>query len=846
VRQSPRYGPRVPRRRPLLALGLLVLASVCVPRPRPTVDRWGAVLSRVTGQGPDTPRDALPGDTVLRARSARILIGGDARPLHARGTVVSATLDAAPADARPLSLAPCLLHGDEVVPVRIDRVVPTLRPEGASIDLAGSATVAQRAVSVAWTLSMLPTAPVLELTVTLALPAGWQGPAPRPVWRVAWGAGSTAFVPGTGALQDDTWRLGSWIGSAQVEPSAALAFRDGALRARQGYEQHGTLRVAAYTDVAWAGGEGTGPVRALLSLAPGGLAEAVQTLGHARSMPFATVTVRVPHNPPGSVVRVLTEDGRVVGRARTQPDPDAPETGLAVVPITPLVGESLRARYVAVATAWGHAPSDPVPFAPTEGAAVSVEIPRGGSVRVTALDAATQTRIPARVRFKGLDGATVPELGPDWRAAGARDVVVMPEGSATVPLPPGKYRVVVSHGPEWTLHAEVVTVTATARADVRAELQHVIDPGPWVGCDLHVHAAPSPDSRVSLADRVAALAAEGVGFAVPTDHNTVTDYGPPLAALGLDDTMATLPGVEVTTWDPQFGHFNAFPVPFQSALPDHGAPRYTQQSPASLFAAMRALGPDTLVQVNHPRLEPDVGYFNLLQRDARTGAALPHYSPDFDLLEVYNGFDIGRRARVDALFDEWLGLVAQGHRVVATGSSDSHNIRYQWAGYPRTYVAVPPADRSPRALLRALRAGRAFVTNGPFLEATVDGHGPGDTAPVTGDTARVHVVVRAPDWMDLTRVEVFSGPTLRATAPIAPRPTAPHAETPVVRFDQTLTVPVTPGSFVVVRASGDGALLDLLARGDALPLAFTNPIWLAAPAPAAPPGTPLTPDARAP
>jgi hypothetical protein len=49
-----------------------------------------------------------------------------------------------------------------------------------------------------------------------------------------------------------------------------------------------------------------------------------------------------------------------------------------------------------------------------------------------------------------------------------------------------------------------------------------------------------------------------------------------------------------------------------------------------------------------------------------------------------------------------------------------------------------------------------------------------------------------------------------------------------VRFDQTLTVPVTPGSFVVVRASGDGALLDLLARGDALPLAFTNPIWLAA------------------
>ena len=62
---------------------------------------------------------------------------------------------------------------------------------------------------------------------------------------------------------------------------------------------------------------------------------------------------------------------------------------------------------------------------------------------------------------------------------------------------------------------------------------------------------------------------------------------------------------------------------------------------------------------------------------------------EFDSLEVYNGHDGGHRNKVEAVLQDWLRLLEKGHRYVATGDSDSHRIQYQWAGYPRTYVALP-------------------------------------------------------------------------------------------------------------------------------------------------------------
>jgi len=185
---------------------------------------------------------------------------------------------------------------------------------------------------------------------------------------------------------------------------------------------------------------------------------------------------------------------------------------------------------------------------------------------------------------------------------------------------PGRYRVIVTRGPEWTMHDETVDVSATFRPEVRATLSHVVDPGQWVASDFHVHSAPSYDSQVTLEDRLTCFAAEGIRFATPTDHNYVTDYGPAIEERGIAD-FGTVTGVEVTTENPRYGHFNAFPFPVDTDAPGNGAPEYSSTPPAELFASLHAVGPDTLVQVNHPHLEGDIGYFDTMGFDPRTGAA---------------------------------------------------------------------------------------------------------------------------------------------------------------------------------------------------------------------------------
>lgn len=424
-------------------------------------------------------------------------------------------------------------------------------------------------------------------------------------------------------------------------------------------------------------------------------------------------------------------------------------------------------------------------------------------------------------------GAATVDLGPDSSANGAKDSVVLRDGDAIVPLPNGQYRVIVTHGPEWSLHDETVEVTETFRPDVVAALTQVVDPGDYVGCDLHVHAAPSPDSGVSLDDRVRSLVAEGIEFAIPTDHNHVTDYAESVRSVGGDAAgFLTIPGVEATTWNPAFGHFNAYPVPLDPTDPSGGAPNALETDARDLFARLHALSPLTVVQVNHPRSEGGIGYFDVEGYDPRTGLGSPRFSEDFDLLEVWNGFDLARPDTFERGFDDFVLMSARGVHVTAVGNSDSHQVRYQWAGYPRTYVRA--SARDPGAILAGLRAGHAFVTSGPFLEVAIDGRGPGETAQVTGGTAEVAVRVRTAPYMRVDRIAIYVGAAKVLDAPIAPPRRRRSTRSPPVAdvFESRYRVPVAQDAPVIVLVSGSQPLDDFFGRASIPPLAFANPIWV--------------------
>lgn len=775
---------------------------------------------------------AARGDVVLVSETLRVVVAGGEREDAPLGAVLEASLENGEGLTRGATLTPVVTDGTRDYPIEFESFRLVERGhhnQRLAMRLVGSVRVNRKKVEVflEYRLSddrhalLIATQLVSEHAVELA-----------PGLAVRWG-GHAPFVPGHGlvvrALETTAPVIGADMRAADGITGAAVFASRGPMAVRVETEQHGAFEELAQTTVSVTPAAlGRGAPRRQgfgLVLSSYGLADAVRRVGWLENRHFPEASVVVPGAPSGTHVRLERRSGAILLDAQV----DA--RGIAVLP---LVGDLEPGdAFVVRAEAYGYLPSATREVVPGE--RVRLIVPKGGQVWVRLGDL-SGAPMPARIRILGREGTETPALGPDYFASGAGEAVVTATGEAVIPLPPGNYRVIVSHGPEWSIAVSDIVVTEGTRPEVDARIEHVVPPHGWVACDFHVHQSPSDDSEVPIEDRVATLAAEGIGFAVPTDHNHVTTYAPAIATHRFED-FGTAIGVEVTTWDPNFGHFNAFPYPLDETRPRNGAPAFTARTPAELFAELHALGPDVLVQVNHPRLEPNIGYFDLTGFDPATGQVSGGpggpYDAGYDLIEVWNGYDLSRPTFVDRVFQEWLALLESGIRVVGTGNSDSHLVRYYWAGYPRTYVYAPDGPRDPASILSALRAGRVFVTSGPFLEASVGGKLPGDRVVAEGGEVLLDVVVRAPAYIDVEELQVFVGRTLVATVPI--RHAAPVIETtaaaaidapPVVRYQGQLRVPVERDAPLVVRVSSDTPMDDFFGRRAVVPMAFTNPIFV--------------------
>ena len=491
--------------------------------------------------------------------------------------------------------------------------------------------------------------------------------------------------------------------------------------------------------------------------------------------------------------------------------------------------------------------------APTERRAASEDQPErtasSSSLRVQVFDLSGHS-LRARLRLRPLGDAPPFSFGATQRAEGSGDTAFLAAGERVISLPPGRYELIATHGPRYSMSKTIVDLERGRVAHQVLYLERYLPARGWRAADLHVHQAPSADSDVPIEDRVLTLAAVGVEFAVPTDHNHVSDYAPPRDAQGLEE-LGTVPGVEVTTWAPEFGHFNAFPYPRDASDASGGAPEYQDLTPQALFASLHEITPTPLVQVNHPRLEPGIGYFDRVGFDPATGEARGAYDAGYDLLEVWNGYDIARPANVERVFQEWLSLLEAGHRVVATGNSDSHRVDFALAGYPRTLIYAPEGPLRTLELLDALRQGRAVVTNGPQLDVRVIGAAraegaegaeraerdalPGDEINAPEGPLWLDVRVEAPPYLAVDRLEIYIGRTLVETRDLPA--THRHAElgpdsAKLLRFEGRVEVDVrnrdrSEGPLpVVVRVTSRDTADDFYGRGGVYPMAFSNPIWV--------------------
>jgi hypothetical protein len=761
--------------------------------------------------------DAVPGDLVLQGHELSAEVAGQGPP-ERLGTLV--TLRQSGTRHPWQSLVPFLWFDAELHRIELAEHAVKLVGEDPAIVLRGSVQAGDARLEVERTLRLADVNGVLRITTRVWASEGSLPVELGVVERVRWGGGAPE-APLQPALVDGPPVDAEWIGRALEREALVVGALDGNLRIQGEALEHGRADKLDFTDL-WLPARLEGDARlradALLCASLQGLGDAVRRLGWARGRPFEEAVVMLDSDPPGAEVRAVdAENGNLVAAG-------TPDNTRRVV--LPLPSGAAGRPLAVVALAHGHEASARLPLLGAPRAPVLLKIPEGGVVEVSAVQAATLEPIPVRVRVLPREGSASPNLGPDWAANGAIDTVIASAGHARIALPSGFYRMIVAHGPEWTVYDEPLELDVGATVRVQARLEHVVDPGPFVACEFHVHAEPSHDSQVPLEGRVASLVAEGIALAVATDHNHVTDYGPAIQAQPLQG-LASLTGVEVTTGAPYLGHFNVFPYPLDPDRVGNGAPEYLGQRPATLFQKLHAVSPELVVQVNHPRWTGGIGYFELFHYDATTGTGDADYSDDFDALEVWNGFDIARREVVDSLFQEWLAMLARGRHVVATGSSDSHTIRSQAAGYPRTYVRAPAAfAQSPRAIVRSLKQGRAFVTSGPFLDVQVDGHGPGEQAPLAGETVFVTVSAQTAPWMRLSSLRAYLGKDLVYRSPLEPLPATgghgPHA----LRYEHRLQLLVPRDAPLVVAVDGDQPYDAFVAKPGVRPFAFTNPIWL--------------------
>lgn len=119
------------------------------------------------------------------------------------------------------------------------------------------------------------------------------------------------------------------------------------------------------------------------------------------------------------------------------------------------------------------------------------------------------------------------------------------------------------------------------------------------------------------------------------------------------------------------------------------------------------MAPQAIINVHHPRLDREIGYFEVGRFDARLDRAdRSGFSFDFDAIEVLNGYLESDRRAVERMIEDWFALLSRGHLVTATGNSDSHHLDRNAGGCPRNYIRVrddAPERLDPSEVPRALR-----------------------------------------------------------------------------------------------------------------------------------------------
>ncbi|MGE0397462.1 MAG: CehA/McbA family metallohydrolase [Kofleriaceae bacterium] len=402
-------------------------------------------------------------------------------------------------------------------------------------------------------------------------------------------------------------------------------------------------------------------------------------------------------------------------------------------------------------------------------------------------------------------------------ARGEGDIPVGADACVPSPaIPYGRYKVWAWRGIEYELWEGEVDLSADrGRVELAIPLERAWTPVGTLAADLHVHAQASLDSLVPNPQRVVAQVAAGIQVIALSDHNTNGDLDAEIAALELEDTVASIASNEVTS---DFFHFGVYPVVVDKTKPHGGAlgdevMRYAGLD--AMFQILKKIPGNPILQVNHPRFR-SVALFDNTGWD---GVAWPPPFPTtFDAVEVlsgYTAFNVPGDRRFDDSVRDFFTLTDHGVLVAPLGNSDTHDLNWVLDGTSRNYVFMPEDKLDLKtfdeeAFIGAIRKHRVVATTGPWLsvlasssESAKSTVGPGATVRPKDGAVWLDITLAQAKFVKTERIRItiggVAGPKLVETIDV-PDGARTHHWAGKVAIDGKVD------TWIAVTADGDTAL----------------------------------------
>lgn len=383
-----------------------------------------------------------------------------------------------------------------------------------------------------------------------------------------------------------------------------------------------------------------------------------------------------------------------------------------------------------------------------------------GTLQLTIQDAATGAPTAARVGLYGPSGRMPPPADDAVTVQRFNDrVKQLPvrrqyelwpvdsghafyvDGSYRATVPADRYELIISKGPEYRIHRQMVDIQAGSEVLLTVDMRRWIDMparGVYSG-DQHIHIRRPQEADPEIS---ALMRAEDIHVAnILQMSNLVRSYFPQYA----------------------FGSDGHYVRGTHALVSGQESPRTAHRGHTISLNAKRYHPPENyfLYHESAAAIRRDGGLFGyahvmLDAFHASWGLALDVPMGLVDFIEVLQIGYLG----TDILYD-FLNL---GFRLTPASGSDFPYINLP--GSERTYVQID-GEFSPQAWFDGFGAGHSFVTNAPILELDVGGNSMGDTVKVmSGESLAISAHARInPDFDTLTRLElVLHGEVVATTA----------------------------------------------------------------------------------